>query len=358
MRLRWLVLSALLVALIPAGVRAQAVGPGSPAPALTVGAFVKGQPVRKFEKGKIYVVEFWATWCGPCRQSIPHLSALQKKYPQVTMIGVSVWENDQKDVKPFLAEMGSKMAYRVATDLVPARADSRDGKMATGWMKAAGQTGVPSAFIVDGSGTIAWVGHPMEMDEPLAKVVAGTWNVKAAAAARRAERAEKEQMQGLQQEMQAAGKDPKRMLAVLNKAIRTNPKLEDAVGFGKLRLLQETKDTAGGLAYARHLVSTVYKSNPQALNAIAWSLVAPELKPAPAPAAVALALDAAKKADTMVKFKEPAVAHTLARAYFVKGDRQKALQTQERAVRLGKGTEADKQLGLQTRLAEYRKAAK
>src|SRR4051812_31700971 len=79
---------------------------GDPAPTLQVKEFVKGTPITSFEKGRLYAVDFWATWCGPCKATIPHLSELQKKYPRVKFVGVSVWEEDQSAVKPFLREMG------------------------------------------------------------------------------------------------------------------------------------------------------------------------------------------------------------------------------------------------------------
>src|ERR1051326_1417135 len=96
---------------------------GDPAPKITVAKFVKGEPVTKFDKGKLYVVEFWATWCGPCRTSIPHLTELQKKYKDVTFIGVSAFERGdgiENQVVKFVSDMGSKMEYRVALDQIPA----------------------------------------------------------------------------------------------------------------------------------------------------------------------------------------------------------------------------------------------
>jgi thiol-disulfide isomerase/thioredoxin len=72
---------------------AQTLNIGDPAPQLVVKEFVKGSPVTQFKPGSVYVVEFWATWCGPCKTSIPHLTELQKKYgDKVTFVGVSVWE--------------------------------------------------------------------------------------------------------------------------------------------------------------------------------------------------------------------------------------------------------------------------
>src|SRR5262245_29820133 len=76
---------------------------GDAAPALTVSSWVKGDKVEKFEPRKTYVVEFWATWCGPCKRNIPHLTELMHQYKDqgVQIIGVDIWEHDLALVKPF-----------------------------------------------------------------------------------------------------------------------------------------------------------------------------------------------------------------------------------------------------------------
>jgi thiol-disulfide isomerase/thioredoxin len=147
---------------------------GDPAPGIRLVEFLKGAPLPDLELGKVYVLEFWATWCGPCRANIPHLSELQDKYPQAIFIGVAVTEPNTEAVGAFVAEMGDQIRYRIAIEEPLAGRSGREGgSMTKYWLEASYQRGIPAAFMVNRAGQIAWIGHPIELEEPLAAVING-----------------------------------------------------------------------------------------------------------------------------------------------------------------------------------------
>jgi len=149
---------------------------GEPAPALHIAKWLKGDSIAEFKKGRVYVVEFWATWCQPCIAGMPHLSELAQKYKKdVSVIGVSIMERattTMPDIEKFVTSQGTKMDYNVAAE---------SGKlMADHWMKAYGERGIPFSFVIDKTGRIVWCGPPKGLDQVLPKVINGSWNMELA----------------------------------------------------------------------------------------------------------------------------------------------------------------------------------
>lgn len=79
---------------------------GAAAPDFTL-TDLQGQPVKLSDlRGKAVVLNFWATWCPPCKEEIPWFIELQKRYGAagLQVVGVSMDDGDQKDVEKFAAE--------------------------------------------------------------------------------------------------------------------------------------------------------------------------------------------------------------------------------------------------------------
>lgn len=147
-----------------------------PAPPIKVEAWLKGRPVEEFKKDMIYVVDFGFISCGPCREAIPHLTELARKYEgQIEVISVHVYENSKstpgkayvQKVKNFIDKQGDKIGYAVAVD-------DEQQTMARTWYEPAARTkmlGFPAVFIVDHSGKIVWIGPANKIDSVIGDIV-------------------------------------------------------------------------------------------------------------------------------------------------------------------------------------------
>ncbi len=325
---------------------------GDAAPKLTTGKWMQGEPVKEFAKGTAYIVEFWATWCGPCRESIPHLNEVYNKYKDknLVVIGQDCWEDDDDLVAPFIKKMGDKMTYRVALD---DKEGSKKGKMSDHWMDAAGQDGIPTAFLVDTHGVIAWIGHPMELKESVIEdVMADKFDVKKAVAeaAQRKENEAKLEKLSQQVSMALQDQDWDTAMGKLDQMAKLVP-AEDAPKLDMLRfgLLLTRKDYPGAYKLAGDMSNT-YKDNVRVLDALAWRMVA---DPSIEKRDLDLAEKIANLGNDAAKGKDASVFDTMARVRFLRGKKDEAVAMEQKALDVASD---DEQKGdLQRSLDAYKK---
>jgi thiol-disulfide isomerase/thioredoxin len=321
-----------------------ALKPGMAAPPIAVEKWVKGTPVASFEKGKTYVVEFWATWCGPCVAQMPHLSELSRQYRSqgVTFIGMTSADprNTLEKVEKMVADKGDGMDYTVAWDKARTTSEA--------YMKAAGQNGIPCSFLVDREGKVAYIGHPMFLEEPLAEVTAGTWDV---ATDLPALESAIEQFWGFAARLK---KDTKAAVADIKEWKVKHPKLAAVVEDIEFQGLVQAGELDAAFAIGAKLVDRAIASNDaMTLNQIAWTIVDPEAKLEKRD--LDLALKAAAKGVELTKSKDGAILDTLARTYAWKGDYKKALELQTLAVDVTEEGPMKEQL--QQAIGEYKTKA-
>lgn len=237
---------------------------GDPAPALDIAAWAKGSPV-KFEGGKVYVVEFWATWCGPCRVNIPKLSALQQKYAdkKLTVIGVSVDQgaDNLEKVKAFVEKAGAKMDYTVALDA---------GGTMQSYMMAVNRGGIPYAFVIDGAGKLAWHGHP---DDGLklvsAEVVAGTFD-----GGKHLQRSQKFMELDKTYSAQLQEKKWDDAEKTLDEIVKVRPDIENTLLITRFWIRSGGRnDVQGALAFAKQISENQLKDDGESLTLLADKVV-------------------------------------------------------------------------------------
>ncbi|MCZ6445280.1 MAG: redoxin domain-containing protein [Planctomycetota bacterium] len=325
---------------------------GDRAPAIDIAHWLKGEKVSEYESGKVYVLEFWATWCAPCRASIPHLSELQKKYRDydVTFIGVS----DEKlpTVVGFLCKAdkqrklwNDKIQYTLATD--------PDRSVANAYMKPAAQDGIPTAFIIGKDARIEWIGSPMEIDDVLDAVVRESWD---------------RDTFGIEFEREAA--PARRAMKLIDKIDAASEKgqwgaaigdldelLESQPGYARLKtrlfrkMLNQRGDTAQTYAYGRTIMRGHW-DEASTLNQLAWFTVDDEgVKSRD----FEFAMEAALRASELTGAEDAGILDTVARVYYERGDLTSAITWQRKALEQAADTASEDQI--HEMLEKYEKEA-
>lgn len=294
---------------------------GDKAPPLKVKKWVKGDEVNiEKDKGdKIYVIEFWATWCPPCRASIPHLTEIQKKYKDknVVVIGVSVdGEQTVGKVPDFVKDMGDKMEYTVAIDDDDATSDA--------YMKPFNANGIPHAFIVDAQDRLVWSGHPQfGLEEVLAAVVEGTTDIE-------------------------------KLIAIGKKVEEDFEKYTEQFQKYYEMTMADEWDAAAAEKLEKAILEQGGKY-PSMLNQLCWTLLTDEdVKHCNKP----FALQLGKLANDASKGEDPDVLDTYALALFENDKVDDAIATQKKALELGKDLNDEMKADLKSRLERYEKAKK
>jgi thiol-disulfide isomerase/thioredoxin len=332
---------------------------GDAAPPLRLGEWIKGKPFQQFEKGQVYVLEFWATWCAPCRAAMPRLSALARQYrDKVTFVGVDILENRKPStakIKRFVDSMGDRMDYAVAI---------ADGYlMESGWYDASGRNGIPATFVVNAEGRVAWIGHPAKLDDVLPKILNNTWDIQEASAKRKKawylDSLDRETYYQLIHYYKKGQMDS--ALLEIDAIVKNQPELKYAPSLGRQTFAALLKtDPEKAYAYAKALMVTPTYSEPDlyiisdVIKDYANELNIP-------PHLYQLGAEACEKQINEIAYPEIVEMHKrysrMAEWYSRANDKSKAIDAQEKAIaalQSKKNFSATELTTMEARLQQYR----
>lgn len=340
---------------------------GSVAPKLNIEHWIqdgKGKlpKVTGFEPGKVYVVEFWATTCGPCVQSMPHLAAIQTKYADKGLQIVSISSEPLSVVKDFLKreiadETGERKKVSEVTSVYCLTTDP-DGSSEKDYMLAAEQDGIPCAFIVGKDAKIEWIGHPMEMEGILEEVITDKWNREKYVAEQKLIAEIQRVVGGLTRQK----KYPQALAAIDGYIAKVeDPRLKFGLYKSKIDVLVRTGASEKDLMKSYEELFASCVDEPLFVQDVAWSayeyFVEEKLK---SKAIINMSIAAVEKASSKVEGMNKAnLFDTISRMHFAAGELEPAIAAQKQAVQFTDGSDQETFKEFLTELqAEAQKAKK
>lgn len=336
-------------------------GVGAPSDDPGAGGAEGSKPWRA--KGTVTVVEFWATWCAPCRRSMDMLTKLQAGSPREKLRVVGICGTDShgetlERVQKYLVANHARIGYAIAFD--------EDARTREAWLGAARIMQIPAAFVVTPEGLIAWIGNPATSGGAMKRVVdellAGTFDLGKAISAARVERERKaaalERAVELQGELRRAmeADDAARVAEVIDALVRLDGERYGRLVVTRFEALRQIRP-ADAWRYAKELVNDRLNDDEVGLAALVIAMcAAPAEGTAGAEAGrdLGLALVAATRACELSEQQDSGALEALATVRFARKELAEAIAAQRLAVNAAPTTAIKKRL--QERLEEYERA--
>ncbi len=321
--------------------------PGQRAPDLENVRWIQGEPVKQFESGRVYVVDFWSTWCEACIEPIDHLNALAQRYEDdATFIAIHIW---QREAAPEPAKFLAKRRIASKSVLKFAIVEDADDVLAKTWMDATENGGLPTSMIVDRASRLAWFGHSKDLDGPLREIIDGTYDT---------QRSIEMMNRGIQAGRKAneSGKaiekgDYEWGMTLMLEAFRAAPKTVAEwipSTYGHMLHASQSQETAA--RFVRKVLATK-EGNTAALHAGFARMILNFRNSDQCD--LSLALELAEKANIMSESSDPFMLSTLAEVRAERKDVSGAIEAIERAIKMA--TDRDKLERFNKTLQEFQK---
>ena len=302
--------------------------PGARVSFPSLATWVKGTPITSFTPGKVYVFEFFSTSCSHCKEFAELVTRLARTYGAQGAEFIAITDEEAPIVKAWLDQPGklNEVPYSVVSD--------PDRSAMITLQNGTFRNFNPRFFVIK-NGIVQWFGHPKEAEEPIAKVVAGTWDpetVRAAAITDSMVARGKDLLDRVARDCDKTG-DWTPMYTALDAVRAVIPERAsqyDSQRFVIMIGLGETPDA--GYEFG-HRIAKEYAQDMTTTRSLARAILqSPYAKRRDLDFGMELAL----AADTLAKGEDARAADTLGLAWFSKGNREKAIENGERAVRLEK----------------------